>query len=937
LVLGSLVATTACGDSPTEPEEPELPDPVELEAMARNWVVSVVPRGGLVDVEVDSDHRAGRGVISESFIVGEMSVYPLGYTSEARAEVYSSDDGASYAVSAQAPGWFFSPDSAMGAASDLEQFHSFRKVASDASLEYVISKVVLEGIDDNFQSPETDGCSWTSGLRPLVRECEKLIHGTIVFDLEALHISEDADGGVDSASVLFTSGGRVRLFGFRDAWRNVAYTAGDAMRPLWSLDDFEAIADPLGGGRGGQLRLESPITIEIPLDSVAVGEVVLVTANVKARSISRRGNEAYISSYFRDPFETEGAAFAVTGLDPAALPDLPVMVEPQPPCVVGTPVTGTLQFDSLEYYEPEQPGAAAWITVSRAGGTDGMMTARFVTSDGDAKAGADYEPVDTYVRFAHGEDGTRVVEVPIVTDTVAEADQTVVLTLSEIPGCGTVGAPSSATLTIQDDDRPPPSVQTYTVGGTVTGLVGTGLVLRNLSTDDLTPSNGPFVFGRQFVSGSPYDVTVATQPNNPAQTCTVTDGSGTIADQDVTGVLVDCVTVATDDDLDPDFGIAGKVTSAMVGGANAMALQPDGKVVVLGDRLLARYESDGTLDTTFGSGGEAPVVFTNALDRTHGLALQPDGRIVVVGYTWPSTDDDFAVARFNPDGTPDTSFGINGQTTTDLGGGDRAWAVALQSGGSIVVAGHGVAPSGSGNDFAVARYTPSGVLDVGFGLGGIALTNIGGMTDLAYGLAIQADDKILVAGRVGDGGGEDPDFGVVRYEADGAVDATFAVGGVYRVPSQDISDQAADIAVRADGSIVVAGSSRTLGQTTGFSIRLLTSAGSVETTFGTAGETKVLFSSAQDYLEAVVVESDGGIIAVGQLANESQPDFAVVRLTSDGLLDAAFGDGGQMQVDFFGQRDVAQAVAVQPDGRVVVAGSAQNGASVGLGLARLVR
>jgi uncharacterized delta-60 repeat protein len=190
---------------------------------------------------------------------------------------------------------------------------------------------------------------------------------------------------------------------------------------------------------------------------------------------------------------------------------------------------------------------------------------------------------------------------------------------------------------------------------------------------------------------------------------------------------------------------------------------------------------------------------------------------------------------------------------------------------------------------------------------------------------------------VGDGGGEDPDFGVVRYEADGAVDATFAVDGVYRVPSQNVSDQAADIAVRADGSIVVAGSSRTLGQTTGFSIRLLTSAGSVDTTFGTAGETKVLFSSAQDYLEAVVVESDGGIIAVGQMANESQADFAVVRLTSDGLLDAAFGDGGQMQVDFFGQRDVAQAVAVQPDGRVVVAGSAQNGASVGLGLARLVR
>ena len=150
-----------------------------------------------------------------------------------------------------------------------------------------------------------------------------------------------------------------------------------------------------------------------------------------------------------------------------------------------------------------------------------------------------------------------------------------------------------------------------------------------------------------------------------------------------------------------DFG--GSVDRAF-----AMALQPDGKLVVAGDSdanfALARYNSDGSLDAGFGTGGKVITSF-GGTDQASAVILQPDGKIVVAGQTDTGVSIDFALARYMPDGSLDGAFGSGGRVTTNFIGNsdDLGSAVALQSDGKIVVGGT------SDDNFALARYTPEGV------------------------------------------------------------------------------------------------------------------------------------------------------------------------------------------------------------------------------------
>lgn len=170
----------------------------------------------------------------------------------------------------------------------------------------------------------------------------------------------------------------------------------------------------------------------------------------------------------------------------------------------------------------------------------------------------------------------------------------------------------------------------------------------------------------------------------------MTNGSGTVIDGNITNVAVDCVTPAGNGALDAGFGSGGKVTKNFAGGATAIALQNDGKTVLLGNRLLARHNTDGSPDTSFGAGGQVSIVFNGGvLDAAQALAIQADGKIVVVGFTRVGTSDDFAVARHDANGTLDASFGAGGKASVDFSGSvDKAWAVLIQTDGSIVVAGH---------------------------------------------------------------------------------------------------------------------------------------------------------------------------------------------------------------------------------------------------------
>jgi uncharacterized delta-60 repeat protein len=305
-----------------------------------------------------------------------------------------------------------------------------------------------------------------------------------------------------------------------------------------------------------------------------------------------------------------------------------------------------------------------------------------------------------------------------------------------------------------------------------------------------------------------------------------------------------------------------------------------------------------------------------------------------------NNQDDFALARFNADGTLDPSFGSAGQLSTDFfGNTDQARLVRIQPDGKIVVA--GLANTGTlvtaDADFAVARYNADGSLDTAFGSGGKANTNIAGKYDAAQGLALQGDGKIVLVGRVAVNGGSDPDFGIVRYNANGNLDAGFGLGGIVRTDfGLGNWEEATDVTVQGDGRILVTGRVRVAGA---FNLALarFNADGTPDPAFGTAGLATTAVSTQADVAKALAIQSDGKIIVVGQAANLSaNPDMVIARYLTDGSLDAAFGAAGKLSVDFFGAIDGAEAVVVQADGKIIVGGFARNAGTTGFALIRLL-
>jgi uncharacterized delta-60 repeat protein len=634
------------------------------------------------------------------------------------------------------------------------------------------------------------------------------------------------------------------------------------------------------------------------------------------------------------------------GLEQIPVKDLTPAPEQPVRCTTGPdPSAGTLQFAAPNFRTPERwPGGV--VTIERTGDTHGDVSALVETSDGTAQAGSDYQSVHTVVHFGDGEGGARQVSIPVVLDDAAEDDEAANLKLTVFSGCAALGAQSTATLTILDDDRPPPI--TYTLGGTVTGLVGSGLVLRTNTFDQIQPTaNGAFSFRQHVADGTSYTISVATQPNNPVQICTITNGSGTVAGNDVTNIAVSCATSQANGQIDAGFGSQGKVFSAVSPGT-ALAMQSDGKVLALGGMTLSRFNADGSVDASFGTGGKVSIVANGGgLDEMTGLAVQPDGKIVVVGFSSLPTvfNDDFVVMRLNTDGSLDGSFGTGGKTFTDFEGiNDQAKAVLLQSDGKIVVAGQAQLITGvfSDQDFAVVRYLSNGTLDSSFGTGGKATISGTGRSDFANAAALQADGSVVIVGRVFvDGGSGDADIGVARFLSNGLADPAFGDHGFERIDLHQGGivpvtfdggewDEANDIAIQSDGKIVIGGYTITAGVFHAALLRLTPAAGAFDTTFGAAS---LLSTLPIEKANRITLQSDGQIL----IAGTSNSDFAVVRCASTGAPDTAFGAGGLFAIDFFGAADAAVDVLAQPDGKIVVTGSARNGSSGrGLGLARVL-
>ncbi len=396
-------------------------------------------------------------------------------------------------------------------------------------------------------------------------------------------------------------------------------------------------------------------------------------------------------------------------------------------------------------------------------------------------------------------------------------------------------------------------------------------------------------------------------------------------------------------DLDLSLDGDGKAITDFGGRSDlayAVAVQSDGKIVVAGrsynganyDFALARYNGDGSLDTSFSGDGKVITDFGGDADWGFSVALQSDGRIVTAGYATTGGKIDFALARYNSDGSLDTSFDGDGKLTTALGSAaDIARSVAVQSDGKIVVAGY--SSNGSNHDFALVRYHADGSLDTSFDGDGKVITDLGALDNRLFSMALQSDGKIVVAGDSGIGNNQD--FALARYNADGSLDTTFSDGGVVTTAFGEAQDIGDCIALQSDGKIVVAGFSSS-GSNYDFALARYNVDGSLDTSFSGDGMLTTAFGASDDFAFGVAVQGDGKLVVAGYSTADDDYDFALVRYNSDGSWDGSFSGDGRLTTSFGGSRDTAYAVALQSDGKIVVAGSSGGEGTHDFALARYI-
>lgn len=329
----------------------------------------------------------------------------------------------------------------------------------------------------------------------------------------------------------------------------------------------------------------------------------------------------------------------------------------------------------------------------------------------------------------------------------------------------------------------------------------------------------------------------------------------------------------------------------------------------------------------FGATGKVTTAIGSANDTGNAMALQSDGKIVVAGLSFTGSYSDFAVVRYNSNGSLDTSFGTGGKVTTAVSStDDSAFAVAIQSDGKIVVAGH--AKVGSYMDFAVVRYNSNGSLDTTFNTTGKVTTAIGTLADSARGAVIQPDGKIVVVGMYTVGTNND-DIALVRYNPNGSLDTTFGTSGKVKTTVSSLDDRAYAVSLQSDGKIVIAGMTKTSSTGKDFYVSRYNTNGSLDTTFGTSGKVTTSMGTTDDEAAAITLQPDGKIVVTGTMMNGTNNDVVVVRYNSNGSLDTSFDGDGKMITTVSANNDFGRSVRVQPDGKILVGGFAFGGSGNG--------
>jgi uncharacterized delta-60 repeat protein len=363
---------------------------------------------------------------------------------------------------------------------------------------------------------------------------------------------------------------------------------------------------------------------------------------------------------------------------------------------------------------------------------------------------------------------------------------------------------------------------------------------------------------------------------------------------------------------------------------DALALQPDGKIVAGGEAwtgskfefALTRYNQDGSLDSAFGSGGKVTTAFGSVSGASiTTLLLQGDGKIVALGHNYNGSNEDFALARYKADGSLDSTFGSGGKTTAAIGSGDdRIYAGALQPDGKIVVAGSSVGAT-TFRDFVVARFNANGTPDSSFGSGGHVVTDFDSGYDDAYDLLLQPDGKLVAVGTAENAAGIRDFFALARYLGNGSLDTSFGSGGKVTTAVGASYDEARAAALQPDGKIVAGGDSY-MGSRNIFALARYNGNGSLDQSFASGGKLTTVVGTDLESVLDLALQPDGKVLAAGYAdpGSGGGSDFALVRYNADGSLDQGFGAGGKVIAGLSSRSDTARAMVLQPDGKIVLGG-----------------
>jgi uncharacterized delta-60 repeat protein len=716
-------------------------------------------------------------------------------------------------------------------------------------------------------------------------------------------------------------------------WNRVRHSAGAVSQHV----TFQAVLQLNTGGRPGAITFNYA---DLDINSPSLNNGGSATVGIKASGIQGANRLLVAMNNGSHPFIASGTAILIS--PDTADNDPPVNRVPN---AVSASIGATVTFsastgNSISVDDPDVGNSDLKVTLTTTNGDltlNGVADLTFSDGDGTGDAsmtfagklldintaldGMQFRPLDGFVGQAM---------LQITTDDLGHSGPGGPLTDTDLVTIF-VGRPGSLDLTFDFDGK-------LTTSFGVSGQQANSVVLQ--------PDGKIVVAGQHTVGDGDHFAVARYNPDGTLDTSFDSDGKVTksvggagyysyaySAAIQPDGKIVVAGTSAgrfallrlnSDGSLDSSFDGDGQVLTLVGsgGGAYDVAIQSDGKIVAAGyayngsdyDFALARYNLDGSLDSTFDSDGKLTTAFGSGHDYARSLAIQSDDKIVVVGYAYNGTNNDFALARYNPDGSLDTTFDGDGQLLTPIGAGhDYAYSVALQSDGKIVAGGY------SDNYFALARYNPNGSADSTFDGDG-KLTTLVGSSAYARAIAIQSDGKIIAVGY--SWSGTNYDFAAARYLTSGALDVTFDSDGTLVTPFDSISSDSANaLAIQSDGRIVTAGIS-------GHDLALAryTSAGKLDPTFDGDGEVTTPFGQGSDQAIDIAIQPDGKIVAVGYSYNGSNYDFALSRYNPDGGLDPSFGVNGQASTAFQSYlSDQAYAVAIQSDGKIVVAGTS-NGA-----------